>query len=104
MLSVPKIKELQRAAQKAIYDNAHGDIGNLVEDLGNSALHVFGNHIQCKDYYCNNVGENNVTYYNEFRASGLCRHIQGTIYIIIFCISLLNKLHYIYSCSQLINP
>lgn len=35
LLTKQKILELQRIAQKAIYDNAHGDIGNLVEDLTN---------------------------------------------------------------------
>ncbi|KAB0790406.1 hypothetical protein PPYR_15226, partial [Photinus pyralis] len=82
LLKADKIKDLQSIAQKAIFDNAQGDIGSLIEDLGNGPLHTFGQHSHCKDYYCTKVGEETL----EIKAatsSGLLRLVQGALNMVI---------------------
>ncbi|KAF2898662.1 hypothetical protein ILUMI_07511, partial [Ignelater luminosus] len=68
---------------KAIYDNAHGDVATLIEDLQNGPLHVFGQHTSCKDYYGSNVGNTNATEIPAVRSSGLYRLIQGALSLVI---------------------
>lgn len=75
-LTGKRIVELQKIAQKAIYDNAHGDIGSLIEDLNNGPSHIFGHHLNCKDYYCSCVGETGPEV-KDVKLSGLFRLVQG---------------------------
>lgn len=79
MLSAKKITDLQRIAQKAIYDNAHGDVVTLIEDLQAGPLHVFGQHTNCKDYFCTSVGDTNNSEIVAVRSSWLYRLIQGNL-------------------------
>ncbi|KAF5274397.1 hypothetical protein FQA39_LY07277 [Lamprigera yunnana] len=64
-------------AQKAIYDNAHGDISSPIEYLGNGPNHV------CKNYYCGELNRETAAEFNETRASGLFRLVQGALSLVI---------------------
>lgn len=52
------IKRLKTAARGAIIHNAeNGNVLSLKEDLRNGPNHVFGDHSQCKPYFCTKNGE-----------------------------------------------
>ncbi|KAK5648403.1 hypothetical protein RI129_003295 [Pyrocoelia pectoralis] len=76
-----KIKQLEKIAQKAIFDNAHGDISSLIEDLGNGPNHVFSDHSKCKNYHCGEMMGETVTEFNQIRASGLFRLVQVSLVV-----------------------
>lgn len=78
LLTARVIKSLQRSAQKAIYNNAPGDPNSLLEDLQNGPLHVFDDHTNCKEYYCENVGDATKSIIDAVRSTGLYRLIIGT--------------------------
>ncbi|KAK5648270.1 hypothetical protein RI129_003162 [Pyrocoelia pectoralis] len=77
LFSVEIIKNLQKYAEKAMYDNAHGDIGSLINDLNNGLSHVFMDHLLCKDYNCTSVGDSSKSRLPDAKSSGLYRHIHA---------------------------
>ncbi|KAK4876938.1 hypothetical protein RN001_009444 [Aquatica leii] len=66
-----------------MYNNAHGDISSLIEDLGNGPNHVFSDHSKCKKYYCGELMGETAAEFNETRASGLFRLVQGALSLVI---------------------
>lgn len=81
LLTIKIIEELEKRVHEAIYDNARGDVEELKKDIANSPLHVFEDHRKCRDIYCQNVGNVNVSKATLLKESGLLLHINGNVTI-----------------------
>ncbi|XP_022913996.2 uncharacterized protein [Onthophagus taurus] len=71
------IKELQRSAQKAMY-NCKGDVVRLQQEMSNSINHVFKDHVLCSES-CNDRGKVNPDVINHLRSTGILYHIRGAM-------------------------
>lgn len=83
LLSNEVILRLSKAAQKAIYVNAHGDVSNLKTDLRNSVFHVFGNHRDCKQNLCDSVGETKNDKTELLKSYGLHHHVYAALNLLV---------------------
>lgn len=53
-----EIEAFQKTINKILSTNAkEEDVDNLMKDFKNLPFHVFGNHSNCSDYYCDSLGE-----------------------------------------------
>ncbi|KAF2878921.1 hypothetical protein ILUMI_27245 [Ignelater luminosus] len=80
LLPYKRILELQKIAQKAIYDNVHGNVATLKRNLENEPYHVFQHHTDCVHYYCSTPGNIDSSQLDTARFSELFRLIQGHLW------------------------
>ncbi|KAI4455797.1 dde superfamily endonuclease [Holotrichia oblita] len=70
-----KIKKLQQFIMySAKIDNA---VEVLKEDMSNSLYHVFGDHLNCSDRYCHDIGLVNSKLKEDLISSGLILYLVG---------------------------
>lgn len=74
-LTAINIKKLQKVAQQTVYncESPH----ELKENLKIGPLHVFGNHSQCKTYFCDKIGSVAESKETELRTSGCWNYVFG---------------------------
>ncbi|KAJ8973884.1 hypothetical protein NQ317_019297 [Molorchus minor] len=78
-LSVRNIKHLQNIALTQLNVNANGDVEKLKQDFANGPNHVFGNHLNCNQEYCNLVGNVDNNKMPELESTGIHHHINGAL-------------------------
>ncbi|XP_018566989.1 uncharacterized protein LOC108907691 isoform X2 [Anoplophora glabripennis] len=78
LLTTEIIDELTKSVQIAIYAN-YQDVENLKLGIRNTLYHVFGNHMSCPSYLCNNIGNTAEDKTQELTESGLHHHVYGAM-------------------------
>uniref|UniRef100_A0A6P7H249 Uncharacterized protein LOC114345145 n=1 Tax=Diabrotica virgifera virgifera TaxID=50390 RepID=A0A6P7H249_DIAVI len=78
ILSKEILDELVKTVQFAIYANVQNS-EFLREDIRNTYNHVFGNHLCCKEYLCENVGDCSQGKTKDVATTRLQHHIHGAM-------------------------
>lgn len=81
LLTVTKIKQLQRRAKCSIYEHSKTEkkVTLLREDLKNGLHHVYGDHSVCRQGICNSVGDQSESQISLLQSTFIYSHLSGKL-------------------------